>query len=92
LAIFDTMGTELTRQDKCPGNGYLPERAEEMVCPIEGPEVSFITGVIPWEIEASQEETSGRAKNTIYRHLKKERRYVAIASPKAKPAHSGAKP
>ncbi len=93
LAVFDVEGRELTRQEKCLIYEYTAlKRDEEMVCPIEGADISFITGTIPWEIEVSQSETSGHAKSTIYILTKEKGRYVAIVSPRAKSARKSTKP
>jgi hypothetical protein len=83
LAVFDVEGSELTRQEKCEA---------ELVCPIEGVEVSFITGRVPWEIEVSQGETASNTKSTIYRLMKEKRRYVAIVPPSAKSVPKSANP
>lgn len=84
LAVFDVEGNELTRQKNCPGNGFYPERAEVMVCPIEGADVSFITGKTPWEIDVSDGEDPSNAKTTTYRLVAAKKRYVAVGSPDAK--------
>jgi hypothetical protein len=83
LAVFDLEGNELTRQEKCLLYGYAPKRADEMVCPIEGADVSFMTGTIPWKIKVEDSDTSGRAKSTIYKLVKDERRYVRVIPPNA---------
>lgn len=92
MAVFDVEGRELTRQDENLRAGSNTERLEEMVCPIEGPEVYFITGTIPWEIEVSQGETSTHPKSTLYKLMKEKGRYVAIAPPRAKSARKNNKP
>jgi hypothetical protein len=93
LAVFDAEGRELTRQEKCTNYEYAATRSEaELVCPIEGVDVSFITETVPWEIEASRGGTSGKMKSTIFRLMKEKGRYVAVASPTAKSALKNAKP
>jgi hypothetical protein len=83
LAVFDLKGDELTREEKCLLYGYTPKRADEMVCPIEGADVSFITETIPWKIKVEDTDTSGLAKNTTYKLMKDKRRYVRVVPPNA---------
>jgi hypothetical protein len=60
-----------------------PRAPSILVCPIEGADVSFMTGTIPWKIKVEDSDTSGRAKSTIYKLVKDKRRYVRVIPPNA---------
>jgi len=91
LAVFEVDGNELTRQEECFGKGFFAQWREEMVCPIAGSEVSFITDVSPWQINVSGWLASTDAKTTIFRLVAEKKRYVAIRSPKRKPSQKKSK-
>jgi hypothetical protein len=80
LAVFEVDGNELTRQEECFGKAYFAKWREEMVCPIEGSEISFITDVRPWQIEVSGWLSAPTAKTTTFKLITEKKRYVAVRS------------
>jgi hypothetical protein len=81
FAMFDTEGNELTRQEECPGAGHF--RAEQMVCPIQGNEVSLVTDKHPWAIEVKNSAGEGQQEKVTHFHFVTDTgRYAAVATPK----------
>lgn len=91
LAVFGVDGNELTRQEECFGKSFFAQWREEMVCPIEGSEISFITDVRPWQIEVSGWLSAPAAKITTFKLVREKKRYVAIRSTTPKPAQNKTK-
>jgi hypothetical protein len=92
LVVFEVDGNELTRQEECFGKSFFAQWREEMVCPIEGSEISFRTDVRPWQIEVSGWLSAPTAKITAFKLVPEKKRYVAIRSTTPKPAQNKTKP